>query len=108
MEGSANNVIPLRRSGFAPEDVDAIEMIMRVHVGEEVSLRDMEITDEPLDSIARRMAAEPGAIQSESHGWRFPVTQWRFRPCDGTRLVLTVIDEGRRRIFKHRIEAVSG
>ncbi|MET4727959.1 hypothetical protein ABIE09_001766 [Lysobacter enzymogenes] len=108
MEGSANNIIPLRRNGFAPEDVDAIEMIMRVHLGEEVSLRDMEITDETLQSISKRMAAEPGTTQSESRGWRFPVMQWRFRPRDGTRLVLIVIDEGRRRIFKHRIEAVSG
>ncbi|UZW61884.1 hypothetical protein [Lysobacter enzymogenes] len=107
MEGSANNVIPLRRNGVAAEDVDAIEMIMRVHVGEEVSLRDMEMTDEPMESISRRMAAEPGATQSESRGWRFPVMQWRFHPCDGTRLVLTVIDEGRKRIFKHRVESAS-
>ncbi|QQQ00868.1 hypothetical protein [Lysobacter enzymogenes] len=107
MEGSANNVIALRRNGIAAEDVDAIEIIMRVHVGEDVSLRDMEITDEPLESIAKRMAAEPGAAQSESRAWRFPVMEWRFHPYDGSRLVLTVIDEGRRRIFKHRIESVS-
>jgi hypothetical protein len=107
MEGSAHNVIPLRRNEISSEDVDAIEMIMRVHVGEDVSLRNMEITDEPLESISKRMAAEPGASQSESHGWRFPVMQWRFRPSNGTRLVLTVIDEGRRRFFKHRVESVS-
>ena len=79
-------------------------MIVRVHSGEEVTIEQMEMTEESLDSICRRMTAEPGALVSESHGWRFPVMQWRYRCTSGKRLVLTVVDQGQRRVFRHRVE----
>lgn len=104
MDARRNNVVPLDRNGMTPEDVDAIEMIVHVHSGEEASIERMEMTEEPLDSICRRMSAEPEALLSESHGWRFPVMQWRYRNASGGRLVLTVVDQGERRVFRHRVE----
>ena len=105
MERHAGNVVPLHSHGIHPDDADAIAMIMRVHCGgEEVPLTAMELTDEPLDSIRRRMASEPGADFIESTGWRFPVMQWKFKPDGGKRLVLTVVDQGRRRVFRHTVE----
>lgn len=104
MDANRNNVVPLHRNGIPPEDADAIEIIVRVHSGEEVAIEQMEMTEEPLDSICRRMTAEPGVLVSESHGWRFPVMQWRYRGTSGKQLVLTVVDQGRHRVFRHRAE----
>jgi hypothetical protein len=104
MDAIRNNVVPLHRNDMTPEDADAIEMIVRVHSGEEVAIEQMEMTEEPLDSICHRMNAEPEALVSESHGWRFPVMQWRYRNASGGRLVLTVVDQGQRRVFRHRVE----
>lgn len=103
MDAKRNNVVPLHRHGIPPEDADAIEMIMLVHCGEEVAISDMEITDEPFDSICRRMNAESGAVFSDSKAWCFPVATWKYQEIGGRQLVLTVIDQGRRRVFKHSV-----
>lgn len=105
MDGQGGNVVQLHPHGISPDDADSIAMIMRVHCGgDEVPLSTMEVTDETLESIHRRLSSESGAEFSESKGWRFPVMQWRFKSTDGPRLVLTVIDQGRRRVFKHSLE----
>lgn len=105
MDGRARNVVPLHPHGIFPDDADAIQMVMQVHCGgDEVPIIAMEVTDEALDSIRRRMSSEDGVEFTEASGWRFPVMQWRFKPSDGQRLVLTVVDQGRRRVFRHSIE----
>lgn len=77
MDRATNNVIVFPRSGISREDADFIEIIMRLLTGEEALVEELEVTDESMESICRRMAAEPGAVQSESTGWCFPV------PSDG-------------------------
>lgn len=104
MDGICRKVVQLHPHRISPEDADAIEMIMQVHCGEEVSIARMEVTEESIDSIRTRMAAEQGVTFLESTGWRFPVMQWKYTATDGGRLVLTVVDQGRRRVFRHRVE----
>jgi len=72
--------------------------------GQEISINAMEITKEPLDSISQRLALERGAQTTDHHAWRFPVKQWRFKERGGKQLVMTVIDQGRHRVFWNRIE----
>lgn len=99
-----SNVVSLHPHDIPPDDADAIELIVRMHGGEDVSIRELEVTDESLSSIHRRMLADPGVEISESSAWRFPVMTFRHVLGERTRWVLVVVDQGRFRVFQQKIE----
>lgn len=105
MDDNPSNVVYLRRLPFAQSDVEVIETIMQAHCGgEEIAIDMMEVTNEPMASICERLSLDGGTHVIDHHGWRFPVMQWKFNVQGGKRLVLIVIDQGQRRVFRHRID----
>lgn len=101
-----STVVQLHPHGISPDDADTIEMVIRLFAGEEISIRELEVTDEPLASIRRRMQAELGAQISESAAWRFPVLRCIHRLDSRKRSVLVLIDQGRVRVFFHKVETL--
>lgn len=98
-----DTVVQLYPHGISPDDAGVIEMIIQLFGGEEVSIRALEATHEPMDSIRSRMQAEPGVQVSESAGWRFPVMRCTHDLGERKRSVLVVVDQGSVRMFLHRI-----
>ncbi|MGH8081704.1 MAG: hypothetical protein ACREP7_14105, partial [Lysobacter sp.] len=97
-----NGVVSLDRLRRFQDDAAVVETIMQAHCGGDwVPIQELDVTEESMESMQARFARAAGAPGLESRGWHFPVKQWRFEADDGRWLVLTVVDQGRRRFFRY-------
>lgn len=98
MRENTQNVVPLFQSGFPRHDVDMIETLLLVAVGDEISIDCVERTSMSLGEMRQEFLAAP---TMELKGFAMPLYRWRFE-LNTRHIDLYVIDAGSYRAFYYK------